>query len=55
VLLRSAKHHKGKAAQASTYASYVVAATEITKRRKPFKKGEFFKGLMLKVADIVCR
>ena len=39
--------------QASTHASYVVAY-EIDKRGKPFTEGEFFKDLMLKVADIVC-
>jgi len=39
--------------QASTHASYVVAY-EIAKRGKPFTEGEFFKDLMLKVADIVC-
>jgi len=29
--------------------------TEIAKRKKTFKEGEFFKDLMLKVADIECR
>ena len=42
-----------KESQASPHASYVIAY-EIANRGQLFTEGEFFKDLMLTVANIVC-